>query len=110
MSDFDKYINILQILNNCVYCKCNKEAELVNKYKYEKINNLIYNNDFDMKLIKNELYNSDVFKNLIKCKLINCYNITHLYLEYNINKYKINYNKTNDKYTEDDYINIISQT
>jgi hypothetical protein len=110
VDSFEKYLNILDILNNCIYCKCNKEVELVKKYKYEKINDLIYNEDFNIKLINSELYKSDVFKNMIKCKLTYCYDITHLYLDYTIKKYNINYNKITDKYTEEDYINIFSQT
>jgi|688.fasta_scaffold04684_15 hypothetical protein len=41
VDSFEKYLNIIDILNNCIYCKCNKEVELVKKYKYEKINDLI---------------------------------------------------------------------
>ena len=112
-------------INSLVKCyneKCIKEVKKRKKIrdKWNTDSNKIHN-DYKNGIIKSrkefiEIINkldSDYFNsiqniNMHKCEIEHCYDLLKNKLDYSANK--INYNKKNEKYSIEDYINILTIT
>ena len=112
-------------INSLVKCyneKCIKEVKKRKKIrdKWNTDSNKIHN-DYKNGIIKSrkefiEIINkldSDYFNsiqniNMYKCEIDHCYDLLKNKLDYSANK--INYNKKNEKYSIEDYINILTIT
>ena len=112
-------------INSLVKCyneKCIKEVKKRKKIrdKWNTNSNKIHN-DYKNGIIKSrneyikiinkldsDYFNSIQNINMYKCEIDHCYDLLKNKLDYSANK--INYNKKNEKYSIEDYINILKIT
>ena len=112
-------------INSLVECynkNCKKEVKMRKKIRDKwNINTNKIHNDYKNGIIKSKKefikiinkLDSDYFNsieniNMYNCEIDNCYNLLKNKLDYAANKIK--YNKKNEKYSIEDYINILTIT
>ena len=103
----------------CYIKKCNNEFKnikdvwfaMTNKIHNDYKNGIIKSRKEFIKIINkldSDYFNSIENINMYNCEIDNCYNLLKNKLDYAANKIK--YNKKNEKYSIEDYINILTIT